>query len=96
MSRIRNRASRRFHDLADRIDPNDADWVTLAALPNIGEKRAKEIIAYRERFVSENPEQRAFTRAEDLLRIKGFGNAMVAQLRAYLIFPATTQPASHP
>ena len=39
----------RFSELADRIDPNTADWQTLAALPGIGERRAKDIVAYRER-----------------------------------------------
>jgi len=30
----------RAAELADRIDPNTADWQDLAALPNLGEKRA--------------------------------------------------------
>ena len=88
------RTPSRFFELADRIDPNEADWQTLAALPNIGEKRAKEIIAYRERFLSENSGKRAFEQPEDLLRMKGFGHAMLAQLRPYLVFPKS--PASEP
>jgi competence protein ComEA len=84
----------RFLDLADKIDPNVADWQTLAALPNIGEKRAKEIVAYRKRFESENSGKRAFEQPDDLLRMKGFGPAMLAQLRPYLIFRAA--PASGP
>lgn len=84
----------RFFDLADRIDPNTAQWQELAALPNIGEKRAKEIIAYREKFTVSNPGRRAFDRAEDLLNIKGFGFAIVTQLRPYLIFPGTEGPAT--
>jgi competence protein ComEA len=88
------RTPSRFFELADKIDPNEADWQTLAALPNIGEKRAREIISYRERFMSANSGKRAFERPEDLLRMKGFGHAMLAQLRPYLIFPAP--PASGP
>lgn len=85
----------RVLELADRIDPNAADWQTLAALPMIGEKRAREVIAYRERFVAQNPGKVAFTRIEDLYRIKGFGPSMVAHVRPYLVFPnrpPTTRP----
>ena len=31
----------RYDQLADRIDPNTADWQSLAALPGLGEKRAR-------------------------------------------------------
>jgi hypothetical protein len=88
----------RATELADRIDPNTADWQTLAALPMIGEKRAREIIAYRERYVAQNPGEIAFTRLEDLMRIKGFGHSMIAHMEPYLTFPApaTTAPASSP
>src|SRR5947207_13072080 len=40
----------RFGELADRLDPNVAMWEDLAVLPQLGEKRAKEIVAYREQF----------------------------------------------
>src|SRR5687768_18503985 len=50
----------RAHELADRVDPNAADWQTLAALPVIGEKRAKAIVAYREQFRERNPDRPAF------------------------------------
>ncbi len=82
-------------ELADRIDPNTADTPTLAALPMIGEKRAREIVAYRERFLRDHPGKAAFTRPEDLYRIKGFGVAIVAQIQPYLLFPdhaPTTRP----
>ena len=83
-------------ELEDRIDPNTADWQTLAALPVIGEKRAKDIVAYREKFEETNPGQRAFARAEDLIRVKGIGEATVQSLAPYLIFSATTQATSPP
>ena len=77
----------RAAELADRIDPNTADVATLAALPMIGQRRAEDIVAYRERFAAQNPGKPAFTRLEDLLRIHGFGTAMIEHLRPYLIFP---------
>jgi competence ComEA-like helix-hairpin-helix protein len=68
-------------ELADRLDPNVASWQELAVLPQLGEKRAKEIVAYREAHGS-------FKRAEDLLAIKGIGAAMLETLRPHLMFPA--------
>jgi len=79
----------RYDDLADRIDPNTASWQELAVLPQIGEKRAKEIIAYREAFVAQPPNRIPFTRSEDLMRVKGIGPAMIETLRPHLAFPAT-------
>jgi hypothetical protein len=88
----------RAKEVEDRIDPNTADWATLAALPQIGEKRARDIVTYREQFVAEHPGRAAFTRPEDFYRMKGFGNAMVAQIEPYLIFPkqnpSTTRAAA--
>lgn len=87
----------RYDELADRIDPNTADWQTLAALPALGEKRAKTIIEYRESFVKEHPDHLAFEEPEDLLLVRGIGNAMLATLRPYMLFPsddAATQPVT--
>src|SRR5437868_4531333 len=83
----------RFDELADKLDPNVAGWQELAVLPQLGEKRAKEIIAYREEFVAKHPNENAFKRPLDLLRIKGIGVAMLQTLSPYLEFPAT-QPAT--
>jgi DNA uptake protein ComE-like DNA-binding protein len=85
----------RAAELADRIDPNTADVATLAALPTIGHRRAQDIVDYRERFVAQNPGKVAFTRVEDMVRIKGFGIAMIEHVRPYLTFPKqppTTRP----
>jgi DNA uptake protein ComE-like DNA-binding protein len=82
-------------ELADRIDPNTADWQTLAALPMIGQKRARDIIAYRERFAAQNPGKPAFSRIEDLYRVRGFGVSMVEHMRPYLTFPRRS-PTSVP
>ena len=89
----------RYDELADRLDPNVSDWQSLAVLPQIGEKRAKDIIEYRERYLREHPGQFAFKRPQDLLYVKGIGIAMVETLRPYLTFPATqatTKPVAWP
>ncbi len=83
----------RSNELADRIDPNTADAPTLSALPTLGEKRAKEIVAYRQAFTTMHPQQQPFLRPEDLTKIRGIGEATVRALEPYLIFPG---PASHP
>lgn len=82
----------RAMELEDRIDPNRADWATLAALPTIGEKRARDIVAYREQFIANNPDRPAFARLEDLMNIRGIGEATVAQIEPFLIFPGERAP----
>ncbi len=86
----------RYHDLADRIDPNTADWPTLAALPAIGEKRAKDIVAGRDAALAARPGTPAFREPNDLLRIRGIGPAMVSAISPYLIFPRADAPATRP
>ena len=81
-------------ELADKIDPNTADAATLAALPMIGLRRAQDIVDYRERFAAQNPGQPAFARVEDLVRIRGFGGAMIEHVRPYLTFPKSRETAS--
>jgi hypothetical protein len=75
-------------ELATRIDPNSADWATWAALPLIGEKRAKEIVAFREAWLAAHPDEAAFEKLEDLTKVKGIGKATIATLEPYLTFPA--------
>ena len=88
--------------LMDKVDPNTADLATLAALPNLGEKRAAAIIAYRERVQAREPGATAFRTSADLLKIRGIGVAMIANLRPYLALPdvpmseATTAPMERP
>ena len=79
----------RYDDLADRIDPNTATWEELAVLPQIGEKRAKDIVAYRESFVARKPDGVAFARPQDLMEVKGIGAATLETLRSHLAFPVT-------
>jgi DNA uptake protein ComE-like DNA-binding protein len=82
----------RFDELADRLDPNTATWQELAVLPQIGEVRARAIVAYRQNALAQG-QPLAFTREEDLMNISGIGPATVATLRPYLQFPPT-QPAT--
>src|SRR5437764_5897587 len=63
----------RFDELADKVDPNSADWQTLAALPQLGEKRARQVVAFREEFLAAHPGAIAFERANDLMQIRGIG-----------------------
>src|SRR6476646_6168228 len=85
-----------FDDLADRIDPNTADWSALAALPGVGESRARDIVAYREEAKRSRPDADAFAKPEDLLRIKGIGAAMLEGMAPHLTFPPTAAPSTTP
>lgn len=78
-------------ELADRIDPNTADWNDLAAIPNLGEKRAQAIAAYRDahKGASRGP---VFRSADDLMAVRGIGYATATKLKPYLIFPPPAAP----
>jgi len=75
--------------LADRIDPNTADAATLSALPLIGDKRAEDIVRYREHYAATHGGKLAFERPADLLLIHGVGAATLKQLEPFLVFPGT-------
>lgn len=75
-------------ELASRIDPNTADWPAWVALPLIGEKRAKEIVAFRDAWVAEHPGKLAFEKLEDLTLVKGIGKETIKTLAPFLEFPA--------
>ncbi len=85
----------RGRELASRLDPNSADWQALAAIPNLGEKRAKDIVTYRDRVRGGRTAVVVFKTVYDLRVIRGIGPAMVEKLRPYLIFPGES-PASLP
>ena len=78
------------HTLATRIDPNTADWPAWAGLPLIGEKRAKEIVAFREQWMVDHSDDTSFAKPEDLTRVKRIGKVTVETLKPYLVFPAAT------
>jgi len=82
-----------WNDLADRLDPNAADWTELAALPGLGEKRAKAIVAKREALRAIDPKSPPFRKPEDLYKVNGIGWAMTEQLKRYLRFPDVPVPS---
>jgi len=73
--------------LADRIDPNVATEAELAAIPELGEKRAAAIVQFREQFKSHHPGNAAFGRPSDLEQVSGIGAATAETIEPYLIFP---------
>jgi hypothetical protein len=84
----------RLNDLPSGIDLNASDESTLAALPIIGPSRARDIIEFRNDFAQSNPLRIPFQKPEDLMRVKGIGEATVDSLRPYLIFPITESSSS--
>lgn len=92
----------RSREVADKVDPNAADWQMLAALPGIGEKRARDIVAFREAAKQHAPGEVVFRYREDLLKVKGIGFIMLEGMKPYLIVPGppatttitTTLPAA--
>jgi competence ComEA-like helix-hairpin-helix protein len=76
------------NQLADHIDPNTASESELAAIPELGEKRAQAIVQFREQFQSRHPNGRAFQRLSDLEQISGIGVATAETMQPYLIFPS--------
>lgn len=86
---IPNQAER-YLELQDKVDPNEADVALLAALPALGERRAADIVAFREKQRQVTPGSDVFRRPEDLMQIRGIGGAIVDQLRPYLRFPDAT------
>ena len=82
-------------DLQDKIDPNTADAPTLAVLPLIGDKRAADIVSYREQYLRDHPGKVAFEKLEDLGEIRGIGPSTLMQVKPYLMFPSF-QPATKP
>lgn len=59
------------------IDVNTADAYDLQRLPGIGEKRALDIIAYRE-------EHGPFRKVDELTEISGIGPVILENLREYV------------
>lgn len=84
----------RASELADRLDPNTADWQALAAIPMLGEKKAQAIVAYRDKSIAAGRGPIVFRTLFDLTSVKGIGFSTAANIEPYLIFPATTRPAT--
>lgn len=86
-------AGDRSAELADRLDPNTADAAELSALPGIGDKRAKAIVAWREKVRLRDGKANPYESADDLYKVAGFARATVEQLTPYLVFPTTQKLA---
>jgi competence ComEA-like helix-hairpin-helix protein len=71
-------------ELESRINPNKASISSLARLPGIGISKAAAIIAYRENFSKKEPNSTAFTKPEDLQKIRGIGPKTVQKISDYL------------
>jgi competence protein ComEA len=63
------------------VDLNLASEAELLELPGVGPSRARAILAFRE-------SHGGFTSVSQLLRIKGFGRAMLKRLRPFLTLSA--------
>lgn len=69
--------------LSGVVNVNTASPEQLSLLPGIGEARAREIVAARAK-------QGGFKRVEDLLAVKGIGEASLAKLRPYVALQGET------
>ncbi|MGH7287255.1 MAG: ComEA family DNA-binding protein [Myxococcota bacterium] len=69
--------------LSGVVNVNTASAEQLTLLPGVGEARAREIVAARTK-------QGGFKRIEDLLAIKGIGEASLAKLRPYVALQGET------
>jgi DNA uptake protein ComE-like DNA-binding protein len=81
-------------NLEDRLDPNHATAAELAALPAIGPKVARQMLAYRERYRRDGRDGEAFKNPTDLLKVPGIGFNTLQQLEPYLKFPLP-EPRMH-
>jgi competence ComEA-like helix-hairpin-helix protein len=65
----------------EKLDPNTAGDVDLDRLPGVGPSTARAIVAARE-------EGRVFRTPEDLLEVRGIGEATLERMRGHLAFGA--------
>ncbi len=77
----------RARELTDKLDPNTATAADLSAIPELGEKRAAEIVAYRDDALRRHPGTIIFREPESLLVVKGIGVGTVRNIERYLKFP---------
>ncbi len=69
--------------LSGVVNVNTATAEQLTLLPGVGDARAREIVAARQKHGG-------FKRVEDLLAIKGIGEQSLAKLRPYLALEGET------
>jgi len=77
----------RYDDLADRLDPNTATWQELAAIPSLGERRARAIVEHRDDWLRRHPDSVPYQRPFDLAAVSGIGASMIEQMTPHLVFP---------
>lgn len=69
--------------LSGVVNVNTASAEELAMLPGVGAARARAIVELRQ-------QRGGFKRVEDLLEVKGIGDASLAKLRPYLALEGKT------
>lgn len=65
-------------DAETKVNINSADLQLLMSLPGIGEKKADDIISYREN-------NGFFTKIEDILNVPGIGTSIFAQIKDLIV-----------
>ena len=75
------------YELANRINPNEASWASLARLPGISRGKARAIVNYRQEFQgSYGSDSIAYVQPGDLAGVRGVGDVTVERVRSYLAF----------
>lgn len=71
------------------LNPNDAPWWELTVLPEFGEKTARTVAAYRERFegAADGRTARVFASPADLTKVRGIGPKTADRIAPFLRFP---------
>ena len=73
-------------NMNNRINPNNAEVESLIRLPDIGYSRAEAIIQYRDMYIKNNSNKRAFKTSDDLQNIKGIGPKTIQNMSQWLKF----------
>lgn len=83
----------RVNELVGKLDPNNAEATALVAIPGLGERRSRDIVAFREK---KNSESNAviYKEIKDLMQVRGIGPALSKQMEPYLIFPEDSSDES--
>lgn len=68
--------------IESRVNPNYAPRAGLARLPGVGNRRAEEIVVYRESISG----RKAFRDCEDLRKVKGIGPKTAEEICEWLRF----------
>ena len=69
-----------MYDENGRLNINTAGRAELIKLNGIGEKRANDIIEYREK-------NGGFTRIEDIMKVKGIKQGIFSKIKDYIYCP---------